>query len=81
MFSLLSRLCPALFLSSSAISRYDTRTLPNDLYRSRFDQQTITNREDVKSLMVQVGDLAKVLENPVPKGQARERRRREELGR
>ena len=52
---------------------------PNRLHRSLLNQQTVVNRETIKSLIPRVEGFAKSLSTPAPTGEFKEIKRREEL--
>ena len=66
-------------MSFSSITMYDMPVSPDRLRRSLLNQQTATNRGMIESLIPRVEGLAKSLSTPVPRGEAREIERRQEL--
>ena len=63
----------------SSITMYGIPAPPNPLHRSLLNQQTVANRETIESLIPRVEGLAKSLSTPVPEGEVKEIKRRQEL--
>lgn len=66
---------------SVVLRHYDVRVpiLPNRLYRSLLNQQTMASHKMIESLMLRVERLAESLRGPAPEGEAKEIGRRETL--